>query len=66
MTYSDAFRARLALAARIREELASALDTDDERARWLRLLSEQYARRVGKRVERFPLPADAPEAAFLP
>ena len=66
MISADAFRARLALAASIREGLGEALETDAERARWLAMLAEQYARRAGKRVERFTVAPDSPEAAFLP
>lgn len=66
MNTREAIRSRLALAARIRDGLEATLDTDAERARWLAALSQQYARRAGKPVERFVVNPDSPEAAFLP
>lgn len=66
MNDREAFRARLALSQHIKRELGLTLNTDTERARWLAMLAEQYARRAGKRVERFPLDPNSPEAEFLP
>lgn len=61
---ATAFRRRMTLAAKIRDELAEVLPDQSARANWLRLLAQQYERHGTP--ERFAIDPQSPEAAFLP